>query len=216
MKKIVVLISGSGSNLEAIINACEEKKIYGQVVYVVSNNPNAYGLERAKRFNIDTKIIDHKLFFNRDDFDNNLQDFLDKLSPDLIILAGFMRILGRAVTDKYSTKMINLHPSLLPLYPGLDTHSQVLSNNDDNHGVSIHYVSAELDGGPLIAQGTIKVKNNEDENDLIDRIHKVEHLLLPEIVNEICIGNINLDRGKVVYKNIKSLDRGLIRKHYEI
>ena len=216
MKKIVVLISGSGSNLEAIINACEEKKIYGQVVYVVSNNPNAYGLERAKRFNIDTKIIDNKLFFNRDDFDNNLQDFLDKLSPDLIILAGFMRILGRAVTDKYSTKMINLHPSLLPLYPGLDTHSQVLSNNDDNHGVSIHYVSAELDGGPLIAQGTIKVKNNEDENDLIDRIHKVEHLLLPEIVNEICIGNINLDRGKVVYKNIKSLDRGLIRKHYEI
>jgi phosphoribosylglycinamide formyltransferase-1 len=112
--------------------------------------------------------------------------------------------------------MINLHPSLLPLYPGLDTHSQVLSNNDDNHGVSIHYVSAELDGGPLIAQGTIKVKNNEDENDLIDRIHKVEHLLLPEIVNEICMGNIYLDRGKVLYKNIKSLDRGLIRKHYEI
>jgi len=216
MKKIVVLISGSGSNLEAIINACEEKKIYGQVVYVVSNNPNAYGLERAKRFNIDTKIIDHKLFFNRDDFDNNLQNFLDELSPDLIVLAGFMRILGRAVTDRYSTMMINLHPSLLPLYPGLDTHSQVLSNNDDNHGVSIHYVSAKLDGGPLIAQGTIKVKNNEDENDLIDRIHKVEHLLLPEIVNEICMGNIYLDRGKVLYKNIKSLDRGLIRKHYEI
>jgi phosphoribosylglycinamide formyltransferase-1 len=92
----------------------------------------------------------------------------------------------------------------------------VLSNNDDNHGVSIHYVSAELDGGPLIAQGTIKVKKNEDENDLIDRIHKVEHLLLPEIVNEICMGNIYLDRGKVLYKNIKSLDRGLIRKHYEI
>jgi phosphoribosylglycinamide formyltransferase-1 len=127
-----------------------------------------------------------------------------------------MRILGSAITDKFSTKMINLHPSLLPEYPGLNTHQKVLSNNDNNHGVSIHYVSAELDGGPLIAQGIIKVKNNEDEGDLVDRIHKVEHLLLPEIVNEICMGNINLDRGKVVFKSIKFLDKGIIRKHYDI
>lgn len=216
MKKIVVLISGSGSNLEAIINACESKKIYGQVIYVISNNPDAYGLERAKRHNINTKIIHNKLFLNREDFDNSLQNFLEGLSPDLIILAGFMRILGSAIIDKFSTKMINLHPSLLPQYPGLNTHQKVLSNNDNNHGVSIHYVSAELDGGPLIAQGIIKVKNNEDEGDLVDRIHKVEHLLLPEIVNEICMGNINLDRGKVVFKSIKFLDKGIIRKHYDI
>jgi len=216
MKKIVILISGSGSNLEAILNACESKKIYGQVICVISNNPDAYGLERAKRRNINTKIFNNKLFLNRDNFDKNLQNFLEGLSPDLIVLAGFMRILGRAITDKFSTKMINLHPSLLPLYPGLNTHHKVLSNNDNNHGVSIHYVSAELDEGPLIAQGIIKVKNNEDEDDLIDRIHKVEHLLLPEIVNEICIGNINLNKGKVVFKNIKSLDRGLIRKRYDI
>ena len=216
MKKIAVLISGSGSNLESIIKACESKKIFGQVVCVISNNPAAYGLERAKKFNINVKVIDHKKFLKRQEFDNNLQIFLEKLSPDLIVLAGFMRILGSKITNKFNDKMINLHPSLLPLYPGLNTHDQVLINNDSYHGISIHYVSAKLDAGPLIAQGIIKVKNNEDKNNLVDRIHKVEHTLLPEIINEICLGKINLIRDGVVYKDTKSLNEGLIRKYYEI
>ena len=185
MKKIAILISGSGSNLEAIINACNSKEIYGHVVCVISNNPDAYGLERAKKFKINTKVIDHKLYLERDKFDNDLQIFLEELSPDLIVLAGFMRILGSKITNKFSDKMINLHPSLLPLYPGLNTHDQVLTNKDSFHGISIHYVSPKLDGGPLIAQGVIKVNKNEEKNNLIDRIHNIEHILLPKIINQI-------------------------------
>ena len=157
MKKIVVLISGSGSNLEAIIESCAAKKINGRVIQVISNNPDAYGLTRASKFNIPSRIIDHKKFPSRIDFENSLEEFLDMLSPDLIVLAGFMRILGTKITSKFSNKMINLHPSLLPIYPGLHTHEKVLENKDPHHGISIHYVSSELDAGPLIAQGFIAV-----------------------------------------------------------
>ena len=155
MKKIVVLISGSGSNLEAIIESCAAKKINGRVIHVISNNPDAYGLTRAAKFNIPSTIIDHKKFSSRIDFENSLEEFLDMLSPDLIVLAGFMRVLGPKITTKFSNKMINLHPSLLPKYPGLHTHEKVLENKDPCHGISIHYVSPELDAGPLIAQGFI-------------------------------------------------------------
>ena len=151
MKKIAVMISGSGSNLEAIVKACHEKNIYGEIVYVISNNPDAYGIERAKKYNIPVKIIDHKSYTDRDDFDDALKEFLDNLEIDFIILAGFMRILGKNITEKFYGKMINLHPSLLPLYPGLNTHTQALNNKDEYHGISIHFVSAELDAGPLIA-----------------------------------------------------------------
>ena len=121
------MISGSGSNLEAIIKACNTKNIYGEIVCVISNNPDAYGIERAKKYSIPIKIIDHKEFSKRDDFDNALEDILDCLDVDLIILAGFMRILGKNLTHKFYGKMINLHPSLLPLYPGLNTHAQALN-----------------------------------------------------------------------------------------
>ena len=157
MKKIVVLISGSGSNLEAIIESCSAKKINGKVIHVISNNPDAFGLSRASKSNIASKVIDHKKFSSRIDFENALEEFLDTLSPDLIVLAGFMRILGTKITSKFSNKMINLHPSLLPVYPGLHTHEKVLENKDTRHGISIHYVSSELDAGPLIAQGFIAV-----------------------------------------------------------
>ena len=143
MKKIAVMISGSGSNLEAIVKACHQKNIYGEIVYVISNNPDAYGIERAKKYNIPVKIIDHKSYTDRDDFDDALKEFLDNLEIDFIILAGFMRILGKNITEKFYGKMINLHPSLLPLYPGLNTHFQALNNKDDYHGISIHFVSAE-------------------------------------------------------------------------
>tara|TARA_B100001094_G_C18161455_1_gene789594 strand:+ start:137 stop:787 length:651 start_codon:yes stop_codon:yes gene_type:complete len=216
MKRITVLISGSGSNLEALINSCISKKISGEVVSVISNNPKAYGLTRAKKFNINTNIIDHRLFLNREDFDMKLEGFLEELDSDLIILAGFMRVLGKKITTKFVNKMINLHPSLLPSYPGLNTHNQVLKNNDKLHGISIHYVSPELDKGPLIAQGIIKVNPNEKEESLVSRIHKIEHILLPDIVNQICLGNIYLEGNEVIYKNIESLDRGIIRKYYEI
>ena len=179
MKKIAVLISGSGSNLEAIIDACNQNIIDGDVIKVISNNPKAYGLVRAKKFNISSKTINHKNFDSREDFDQALEDSLVQINPDLIVLAGFMRILGKKITKNFGNIMINLHPSLLPLYPGLNTHEKVLLNKDKIHGVSIHYVSSELDAGPLIAQGVIKINGNETLGELTKRIHKVEHLLLP-------------------------------------
>ena len=203
MKKIAVMISGSGSNLEAIVKACHEKNIYGEIVYVISNNPDAYGIERAKKYNIPVKIIDHKSYTDRDDFDDALKEFLDNLEIDFIILAGFMRILGKNITEKFYGKMINLHPSLLPLYPGLNTHTQALNNKDDYHGISIHFVSAELDAGPLIAQGKISVKADDSLEKLVSKIHKVEHDLLPKVINELCMNNIylNCETNKVMYSD---------------
>ena len=203
MKKIAVMISGSGSNLEAIIKACHDKNIYGEIVYVISNNPDAYGIERAKKYNIPVKIIDHKSYTDRNDFDDALKEFLDNLEIDLIILAGFMRILGKNITEKFYGKMINLHPSLLPLYPGLNTHTQALNNKDEYHGISIHFVSAELDAGPLIAQGKIPVKADDGLEKLVSKIHKVEHDLLPKVINELCMNNIylNCETNKVMYSD---------------
>ena len=216
MKEIVVLISGSGSNLEAIIESCVAKNINGKVIQVISNNPDAYGLTRASKFNIASKIIDHKKFSSRIDFENSLEECLDTLSPDLIVLAGFMRILGTKITSKFSNKMINLHPSLLPMYPGLHTHEKVLENKDTHHGISIHYVSSELDAGPLIAQGFIDISKDETLENIIKRIHKIEHLLLPEIINEICNENIYLDNNEVKYRNINLYNHKLIIRSYEI
>ena len=216
MKKIVVLISGSGSNLEAIIESCTAKKINGKVIHVISNNPDAFGLSRASKFNTASKVIDHKKFSSRIDFENSLEDCLDTLSPDLIVLAGFMRILGTKITSKFSNKMINLHPSLLPMYPGLHTHEKVLENKDTHHGISIHYVSSELDDGPLIAQGFIDISKDETLENIIKRIHKIEHLLLPEIINEICNENIYLDNNEVKYRNINLHNHKLIKRSYEI
>ena len=216
MKKIVVLISGSGSNLEAIIESCTAKKINGKVIHVISNNPDAFGLSRASKFNIASKVIDHKKFSSRIDFENSLEEFLDILSPDLIVLAGFMRILGNKITSKFSKKMINVHPSLLPIYPGLHTHEKVLENKDTHHGISIHYVSSELDAGPLIAQGFIDISKDETLENIIKRIHKIEHLLLPEIINEICNENIYLDNNEVKYRNINLHNHKLIKRSYEI
>ena len=203
MKKIAVMISGNGSNLEAIVKACHANNIYGEIVYVISNNPEAFGIERAKKYNIPVKIIDHKSYTDRDDFDNALKEFLDNLEIDLIILAGFMRILGKNITEKFYGKMINLHPSLLPLYPGLNTHIQALNNKDKYHGISIHFVSAELDAGPLIAQGKVLVKADDDLEKLVSKVHKVEHDLLPKVINELCLNNIYLDceTNKVMYSD---------------
>ena len=216
MKDIVVLISGTGSNLEAILNACNSGDINGKVVKVISNKPDAFGLVRARKFNISTKIIDHTDFASRSEFDDYLNYYLDKLEPDLVVLAGFMRILGKTISSKYSHKMINLHPSLLPLYPGLDTHKKVKSNGDIFHGISIHFVSSELDGGPIIAQGIIKVDANESMDQMIDRIHRIEHILLPNIIKEICDENIYLHKNKVRYENIDLKGDIFLKKSYEI
>ena len=205
MLKIIVLISGSGSNLQAIIDACNAKMINGCVVGVISNKANAYGLERAKKNNIPTNVINHNDFTTREDFDKELVSSVNTFQPDLIVLAGFMRILSPIMTSVFKNKMINIHPSLLPKYPGLNTHEQVIANDDDEHGVTIHSVSEELDGGPIIAQSKISVYKDQKLDDLIERIHKIEHKIFPKVISMIASKEIKIEdvatNKKVIYEN---------------
>ena len=215
MKKIVVLISGSGTNLQAIIDKCKSKYIQAEIVCVISNNPKAFGLERAKSAGIRTLVINHKEYQSRDLFDNDLYKILKDQNADLIVLAGFMRILTEKITKNFYGKIINIHPSLLPKYPGLNTHQQVLDNKDVIHGITIHYVSYELDGGPIIAQGQLITSENDDINNLIERIHKIEHELYPEIIKYICDNQINIYLNEVIFKNL-SIEGIHIYKKYDI
>jgi len=198
MFKIAVLISGNGSNLEAIINACKDNIINGSVDIVISNNPDAYGLQRAKNHSLDYKIIDNNKFETREDFDRALVEELKYSNPDLIVLAGFMRILTPVVIEAFKNKIINIHPSLLPKYPGLDTHNSVIKNGDLKHGVTIHFVNEVLDGGQIIAQGELSVDPNETEKQLKRRIHSIEHILLPKIVSKFADGSI--DVNNIIYE----------------
>ena len=198
MFKIAVLISGNGSNLEAIINACKNNIINGSVDIVISNNPDAYGIQRAKNHSLNYKIIDNKKFETREDFDRALVEELKYSNPDLIVLAGFMRILTPVVIEAFKNKIINIHPSLLPKYPGLDTHNSVIKNGDLKHGVTIHFVNEVLDGGQIIAQGELSVNPNETEKQLKRRIHSIEHILLPKIVSKFADGSI--DVNNIIYE----------------
>ena len=176
MKKIGVLISGTGSNLKAIINNCNNKNINASISFVISDNPDALGLQIAKENGILIKVINFKEFKKRKDFDQTLLNFLSSNELDLIVLAGFMKILPRMITDKFKGRIVNIHPSILPKYPGTQTHAKVMKNKDRFHGVSIHFVNEILDSGQLIAQGIINTKPNQSKSNLIKRIHKVEHL----------------------------------------
>tara|TARA_B100000123_G_scaffold268333_1_gene242868 strand:+ start:354 stop:956 length:603 start_codon:yes stop_codon:yes gene_type:complete len=198
MFKIAVLISGNGSNLEAIITACKDNIINGSVDIVISNNPDAYGIQRAKNHSLDYKIIDNNKFETREDFDRALVEELKYSNPDLIVLAGFMRILTPVVIEAFKNKIINIHPSLLPKYPGLDTHNSVIKNGDLKHGVTIHFVNEVLDGGQIIAQGELSVNPNETEKQLKRRIHSIEHILLPKIVSKFADGSI--DMNNIIYE----------------
>ena len=199
MKKIGVLISGTGSNLKAIINNCNNKNINASISFVVSDNPDALGLQIAKENGILIKVINFKEFKKRKDFDQTLLNFLSSNELDLIVLAGFMKILPRMITDKFKGRIVNIHPSILPKYPGTQTHSKVMKNKDRFHGVSIHFVNEILDSGQLIAQGIINTKPNQSESNLIKRIHKVEHLLYPKVIKYLCENKIYLEDNKVIY-----------------
>ena len=201
MFKIAVLISGNGSNLEALIDACKKNVINGSIDIVISNNPDAYGIQRAKNHSINYKIIDNNRFETREDFDKALVEELNDSNPDLIVLAGFMRILTPVMIKAFEKKIINIHPSLLPKYPGLDTHNSVIKNGDLIHGVTIHYVNEVLDGGQIIAQGEISVKANETSEELKTRIHAIEHVMLPMVVSKFANGTINTE--KVIYEKFK-------------
>lgn len=197
MIKIAVLVSGSGSNLQALIDA----NLSGKIVGVISNKPEAYALERAKNAGLSTAIIEHKQYPNREAFDAVMHQQLLDWDVDLVILAGFMRILSAEFVQTWEGKMVNIHPSLLPNYKGMHTHQRVLNTGDVLHGCTVHYVTAELDAGQALTQGVLKVDSHDTVNTLADRIHVLEHLIYPQAVEWICNGTIqHLENGQVLYK----------------
>lgn len=197
-----VLISGNGSNLQAMIDAVEKKKILGQVCCVLSNKKNAYGLIRAKGAEIPTEVIENDDYSNRQEFEEKMIKVLSKYRPNLIVLAGFMRILSPIFVKQYLGRILNIHPSLLPNYPGLDTHRRVLKSGDKYHGVTIHFVDETLDGGPICAQSSIEIKTNSPK-ELENEIHKIEYELYPKVINWFGEGRLSLSKNQVFLDNKK-------------
>ncbi|WP_323754595.1 phosphoribosylglycinamide formyltransferase [Marinobacter sp.] len=192
LPKIVVLASGSGTNLQALIEATRERDFPGEIIAVGCNRPGAFALERAAQANIPTFVIDHTKSDSREAFDASLMAELHRHNPDVIVLAGFMRILTADFVRAFRGRMLNIHPSLLPAYTGLNTHKRVLEAGDKVHGVSIHFVTEELDGGPVIAQSEIRVNDDDTAESLAERVQQQEHLLYPIVLRWFCEGRIQL------------------------
>ena len=180
--RLVVLISGNGSNLQAIIDNITNNNLPAQIVAVISNKADAYGLERAKKAGIEQQVLSHKDYSDRNQYDLALKELIDGYQPDLIILAGFMRILSNKFVEHYFHKMMNIHPSLLPKYKGLNTHQRAIDAGDKEHGCSVHFVTPELDDGPVILQATVKIKENDTAETLAQRVHEQEHRIYPEAI----------------------------------
>ncbi|MBN2646934.1 MAG: phosphoribosylglycinamide formyltransferase [Thiotrichales bacterium] len=201
LKRIAVLLSGNGSNLQALIDYQAQAPKGYQIVLVISNKAQAYGLERARRAGIATCVIEHQQFPDRASFDREMQTVLDAHQVDLVVLAGFMRILSAPFTQHFYGRMLNIHPSLLPKYPGLDTHQRVLEEGDAEHGLSIHFVTQELDGGPIILQSRLSVQKQDTAASLQQKIHQLEHCAYPQVVQGICQGLLELRQDKVYFKH---------------
>ncbi len=195
MKNIVVLISGNGSNLQAIIDACKQKKINGTLRAVFSNKADAFGLERAREAGIAAHALSASQFASREAFDRELVQEIDAYAPDVVVLAGYMRILSPAFVAHYAGRLLNIHPSLLPKYPGLNTHRQVLENGDAEHGTSVHFVTDELDGGPVILQAKVPVFEGDSEEDVTARVQAQEHAIYPLVVSWFVDGRLAMRDG---------------------
>jgi phosphoribosylglycinamide formyltransferase-1 len=189
-----ILVSGSGTNLQAFIDAVAAGSLDLDLCVVFSNNPNAFGLERAEKAGIPTACIQHGDFPDRESFDRAVIAELDRWNPELLILAGFMRILSPAFVSHYEGKILNIHPALLPKYPGLNTHQRVLDAGDEWHGSTVHFVTEELDGGPRILQGRLPVDPQESADELQHRVQAIEHKIYPQAAG--LVGS-----GRVVFRN---------------
>ncbi|MDX2353937.1 phosphoribosylglycinamide formyltransferase [Stutzerimonas xanthomarina] len=195
---VVVLISGSGSNLQALIDSLGEDSPV-RIRAVVSNRAEAYGLQRAQTVGIDTHVLQHKGFADREAFDAALIEIIDAYQPQLVVLAGFMRILSAGFVRHYQGRLLNIHPSLLPKYKGLDTHRRARDAGDQEHGCSVHFVTEELDGGPVAIQARLKIEPNESIDQLTDRVHAAEHIIYPLAVRWFADGRLRLaDQGAML------------------
>ena len=198
MKNIVVLISGNGSNLQAILDACEDNIIDASVKAVFSNKEDAFGLERARSANVPARSLSPKAYESRELFDIELMKQIDEYQPDLIVLAGYMRILSPKFVRHYLGKMINIHPSLLPKYPGLHTHQRAIDAKDTEHGTSVHFVTEELDGGPVILQAKVPVFSDDDSYALANRVLTQEHNIYPLVTKWFIEGRLEMNNGKAL------------------
>jgi phosphoribosylglycinamide formyltransferase-1 len=197
MKNIVILISGRGSNMEAIVRALEAEKWPARIAAVVSNKADAKGLQYAQEHGIATAVVPSKQFATRAEFDAALQQTIDSFAPDLVVLAGFMRILTAPFVEHYAGRMFNIHPSLLPLFPGLATHEQALEAGVLEHGATVHFVTAELDHGPVVAQARVPVQAGDTPDILSARVLVEEHKLYPYAVRLFVEDRLIIENGHV-------------------
>jgi phosphoribosylglycinamide formyltransferase-1 len=197
MKNIVILISGRGSNMEALIAARDAGNLPVNIAAVISNRPEAEGLETAAKAGITTHFINHKAFAGREAFDAALAECIDSFAPDLVVLAGFMRILSDGFVRHYAGRLINIHPSLLPSFPGLHTHQRALEEGVRIHGCTVHFVTPTLDHGPVIIQAAVPVLDSDSEASLAARVLRQEHLVYPQAVRWFAEDKLTLENGRV-------------------
>ena len=193
--RVIVLVSGNGSNLQAVIDQMEKGELPVTLGAVISNVPQAKGLDRARKHNIATEVVNHKDFASRETFDSALRDTIDSYRPDLVVLAGFMRIFTPEFTRHYEGRMLNIHPSLLPKYQGLNTHRRAIEAGDTEPGVTVHFVTAELDGGPPIIQAYVPVLETDSEDDLAARVLIEEHKIYPQAIKWFAEGRLTMKDG---------------------
>ena len=199
MKRIVIIISGRGSNMRSIIEACEREKWPAAVVAVISNRPGATGLELAAERGIATTAVDHNAYSTREAFDAALAQAIDAHTPDIVVLAGFMRILGPGCVRRYEGRMLNIHPSLLPMFPGLHTHRRAIEAGCKLAGATVHFVTTELDHGPIVLQAVVPVLPGDDEDALAERVLAQEHVIYPRAVRWCIEGLLRSERGIVTH-----------------
>lgn len=200
--RIVVLISGNGTNLQALIDACNDVRFSGEIVAVLSNKADVYGLTRAAQANIANEVISHKNFATRELYDQSLVEKIDGYQPDLVVLSGFMRILTAEFVQHYQGRLVNIHPSLLPKYQGLNTHKRAIEAGDNEHGASVHFVTEELDGGPVILQAKVPIFEGDSIDELAQRVHEQEHRIYPLVVKWFCQKRLQMINGNAVLDDI--------------
>lgn len=204
---LVVLISGRGSNLQSIIDAAIDGSLPVEIRAVLSNEPGAHGLDRARRAGIETRVVNHRHYASRGEFDAALMKIIDGFEPKLVVLAGFMRILTPEFVSHYRGRLINIHPSLLPQFPGLETHQRALDAGVEEHGASVHFVTPDLDGGPVIIQGRVPVKAGDDADTLAARVLEKEHLIYPQAIRWFAEGRLEIIGDQVLLDGKPSLEQ---------
>lgn len=207
---IVALISGRGSNLQSIIDEMHAGRLPIELRAVVSNNPDAHGLVRAHAAGVNTCIVDHRQFPSRVHYDQALMAAIDEHNPGLVVLAGFMRILGRAFVEHYAGRLINIHPSLLPAFPGLDTHMRALQNGARQHGASVHFVTPDVDAGPIIIQATVPVYEDDSPDVLAARVLRQEHRIYPQAIRWFAEGRLEIRDNRVLVDGAEQAEQGLV------